>query len=74
MSQRAIVSLFPSQLTILSITLSQVTGSGKFLWEIGRTVEHGLVYRNISSKNDEQEISVQSVQEISVQLTDFPKN
>ena len=53
MSQRTIMSLFPSQLTILSITLSQVTGSGKFLWEIGRTVEHGLIYRNTSSKNDE---------------------
>ena len=37
--------LFPCQLTILSITLSQVTGSEKFLWDIGRTVEHGLIYR-----------------------------
>ena len=31
LSQRTIILLFPCQLTILSITLSQVTGSGKFL-------------------------------------------
>ena len=43
MSQRDIKFLFPGQLTILSIKRSKVTSSGKFLWEIGRTVEHGLI-------------------------------
>ena len=51
MSQRITEFLFPCQLTILSLTRSKVTSSGKFLWEIGRTVEHGLMW---DSRNKNQ--------------------